>query len=162
MWGLSNSERAAAQRIVARGCALELREPASVHYTQGGLRWTAINQGLRVVKGQRLTEGDCSSTATWLLWNALTHVRGLRFPDVVNGERWRAGYTGTIAQHGKRVRFDRNIRLGDLILYGPGPTFEHVTVALGNGLCFSHGGEAGPFKLHIDYRPDRAQVRRFI
>lgn len=159
--GLSPLHRAQARHVIAEGCALLLAHAASVHYTQGPDRWSAITQGLRVARGQYLTYGDCSSTATWLLWNALTHVHP-HARDLVNGLHWQAGYTGTIAEHGKAVRHDRDIQVGDLILYGAGWPYEHVTVALGGGVCFSHGGEAGPFKLPIDYRADRAMVRRFI
>lgn len=159
--GLSAHHRALARRVVVEGCALLLEHAAEVHYTQGAQRWSAIDRQLRIASGQCLTEGDCSSTATWLLWNALTHVHP-HASDVVNGLRWHAGYTGTIAEHGKRVVHDASIQVGDLILYGSGWPYEHVTVALGGGVCFSHGSEAGPFKLGIDYRPDRAMVRRFI
>lgn len=137
-----------------------MAHPANVHYTQSSARWQGIDKHLLVSKGQCITEGDCSSTATWLLWNALHIAYGVR--DVVNGENWKAGYTGTIAQHGKLVQHDSNILIGDLVLYGPAPTFEHVAVAIGGGRVFSHGSEAGPFLLNIDYRSDRAQVRRFI
>lgn len=158
--GLNAHHRAQARALVVKGAALLLNHAAAVHYTQSGARWQGIREGLLISRGQFPHFGDCSSTATWLLWNALGHHFGVR--DVVNGTGWRAGYTGTISQHGKRVVHDRNIRVGDLILYGHGFPYEHVTVALGGGKCFSHGSEAGPFKLDIDYRSDRAQVRRFI
>jgi hypothetical protein len=161
--GLNAHQRADARRIIVKGCELELRHPSSVHYTMGADRWEAISRGARIDRGQLLTRGDCSSTATWLLWNALTHAhRKLRIRDIVNGESWKAGYTGTLAEHGKRVVHDHNIKVGDLVLYGWRWPYEHVAVALGGGLVFSHGSEGGPYRLPIDYRPDRAQVRRYI
>jgi hypothetical protein len=39
---------------------------------------------------------------------------------------------------------------------------RHVATYIGGGLVFSHGGEGGPFKLGIDYRPDRCAIRRNI
>lgn len=159
--GLTPAQQTAARRIVVQGAQLLLAHAPQVHYSQGPNRWQGIAERLRIADGRYLTYGDCSSTATWLLWNALTHVNPA-MPDIVNGEGWRAGYTGTIATHGIPVHHDASIRVGDLILYGSPPTYEHVTVALGGGLCFSHGSEAGPFKLAIDYRPDRGPTRRFL
>lgn len=158
--GLDAAQRVEARHIIAEGCALLLAHPSAVHYTEGGSRWQGIDHGLRISRGQWMTEGDCSSTATWLLWNAL-HVR-FGLGDIVNGEHWRAGYTGTIAGHGKPVRVDANIQVGDLVLYGPGPSYSHVAVALGGGQVFSHGSEGGPYKLPIAYRSDRGPVHRFI
>lgn len=158
---LTDRQRASARAICARGCELLLAHIDDVHYTQGDARWEGIDRKLRVVRHEFPHHGDCSSTVTWLLWNALTHARGtLNVPDLVNGEGWHAGYTGTLADHGTRVH-GASI-LGDLILYGSGPPYEHVTMALGGGMCFSHGGEAGPFKLGVDYRSDRAQTRRYL
>jgi len=157
--GLSEAHRAAARKTVLHGVDLLMAHPAAVHYTQGPLRWQGIDKNLLVAKGQCIRYGDCSSTATWLLWNALS-VYGVH--DIVNGQNWRAGFTGTMAQHGKRVVHDANIKVGDLVLYGPAPTFEHVAVAIGGGRVFSHGSEAGPFLLDMDYRRDRGEVRRYI
>ncbi len=161
MQGLTETQRASARAICQRGCALLLAHREEVHYSQGPQRWEGIDHRLRVVRHEFPKHGDCSSTVTWILWNAFTHALGRldHVPDYVNGEAWAAGYTATIAQHG--VRVGGTGQLGDLVLYGAGPTYEHVTMALGGGMCFSHGGEAGPWKLPVDYRPV-AQIRRFI
>lgn len=158
--GLSERHRAQARREIIRGCELLLANKGSVHYSQGANRWEGIARGLKIPQGEFPHHGDCSSTATWLLWNALHIPYGVR--DVVNGANWRAGYTGTIARHGKLVQHDRSLKVGDLILYGRAPTYEHVVVSLGGRVAFSHGGEAGPFKVDIDYRGDRGPSRRFI
>lgn len=159
--GFTVAERAAARSIIVEGCRWMVSNKDRVNYTEGPERWEAITQRLRIVEGRYLTYGDCSSTATWLLWNGLTHINP-QMPDIVNGEDWRpGGVTGTIAQHGMLVQEDA-LRVGDLILYGPPPAYEHVTVALGGGMCFSHGGQAGPFKCIINYRPDRGPARRFL
>ena len=50
-----------------------LAHPDDVHYTEGPQRWEGINEKLRVVKNQFPAHGDCSSTVTWILWNAITH-----------------------------------------------------------------------------------------
>lgn len=158
--GLSERHAKKARKIVAEYCAALLVHPDDVHYTQGPERWTGINLERRL--GKMLPfYGDCSSTATFILWRALTDVHK-EMTDIVNGEGWKAGFTGTIAAHGKTVIHDSNIQVGDLILYGPAPTYEHVAVALGGGMVFSHGSEAGPYKLGLDYRPDRGVTKRFI
>lgn len=157
--GLSAEHRAEARRMVLRGCALLLHHKTDVHYTQGVKRWQGINQRLRVVKGQYPNYGDCSSTDTWILWNALTHVGASR--DTVNGLNWGAGYTGTILQHGKHVEHRSSWQIGDQLVYGPG-TGEHTALYIGNGYVFSHGSEPGPFKIAWDYRNDLQEVRRAI
>lgn len=159
--GLSHKHRVEAKHIVAQYAKALLANPTQVHYTQDAvLRWRGINHH-QTLKTIDPFYGDCSSTATFMLWRALEHVHpGIH--DLVNGAHWLAGYTGTIATHGKRVYHVENYCVGDLILYGPGPTYEHVTVSLGGRKCFSHGGEAGPFVLDIDYRGDRAMTRRTI
>jgi cell wall-associated NlpC family hydrolase len=64
--------------------------------------------------------------------------------------------------HGKLVVHEENARVGDLVIYGHGFPGEHVAMFIGGGKVFSHGSEAGPFKLDMDYRPDRMQIRRYI
>lgn len=159
--GLSDARRAQARRTILRGVDLLLRNPDAVHYTQGPLRWEGINRGLHIQTGQHPTHGDCSSTHTWLLWCALTGVQP-KIDDLVNGQHWKAGYTGTIIGRGKRVQHVSNAKVGDAVLYGPLPFCEHVATYIGGGLVFSHGGEAGPFKLGVDYRLDRTAIRRHI
>lgn len=159
--GLSPDHRAQARRVIIQGVDLLLRNPQLVRYTQGPLRWEGIDQHLRVQRGQNPHHGDCSSTHTWLLWCALTGVKP-SIDDLVNGLHWKAGFTGTIIHHGKPVHNIRNAKVGDAILYGPLPNCEHVATYIGGGLVFSHGGEAGPFKLHVDYRDDRTAIRRHI
>ena len=80
--------------------------------------------------------------------------------DVVNGAGWRAGYTGTMLQHGRPVP-EAAAQVGDLVVYGPGAPGQHVTVCLGGGLVFSHGSEAGPFKLPLR-TTDVLSIRRYF
>jgi cell wall-associated NlpC family hydrolase len=160
---LPPKERHEATSVLLRGVSLLMRDPAAVHYTMGPDRWSAFNENLRIVRGQCLTHGDCSSTTSWLLKNALDHVH--HHADVVNGAHWRAGYTGTQFAHGRRVVHDYNLRIGDLIFYGGSSTVpEHVAMYVGGGKVFSHGGEGGPYILALDYRPDRhrGNARRYF
>lgn len=154
---LSAKDRATSRRLIRQACHLMLDHASSVHYSQAANRWEGIANAMRAWKGQYPKHSDCSSAATWILWQAYYHF-GLH--DKVNGENWKAGYTGTLSRHGKRIY--GTPKIGDLVLYGQGYPYEHVAVSLGGRLVWSHGSEAGPFLLDIDYRPDRAMVRRFI
>lgn len=155
---LDAEDRAKAREMVAQACHLMLRHPAEVHYTQEWVaRWEGIAKGLRAYKGDYPRHSDCSSSATWILWQPYHHF-GL--PDKINGTGWKSGYTGTLSQHGKRVY--GTPKVGDLVFYGGGWPYEHVAVSLGGRRVFSHGSEGGPYLLDIDYRADRRQVRRFI
>lgn len=156
--GLSAKDRRKARRMVVEACHLMLAHKGQVHYTQDFLaRWEGIATKLRAWEGQYPRHSDCSSSATWILWQAYHHF-GLK--DKINGTGWKSGYTGTLATHGKRVWGPPKV--GDLVLYGYRWPYEHVAVSLGGRRVFSHGSEAGPFELDIDYRSDRAMVRRFI
>lgn len=160
--GLSRKDQKFARQVVGAACKELLAHPADVHYTQGPNRWDGITHG-KTVHGPGLYPyyGDCSSTATWMLWRAL-HVP-FDVPDIVNGANWRAGYTGTLLAHGYQLKHEYNARLGDLALYGrPGSTGSHVAVCLGDGTVFSHGSEGGPYRLPVRYRGDLICIRRYI
>lgn len=147
--------------MIAEQAAAWIRNPGSLNYTQGPLRWEGINKNLRYTQGKVPTHGDCSSTHTYLLWVALTHFDVDR--DIVNGQNWRAGYTGTILNHGKPVVHLNNVKVGDAIVYGrPGSTGAHVVTSLGGRKAFSHGSQGGPYLVDIHYRGDIIAVRRSI
>lgn len=159
--GLSAEHRAECRRVILLGVHALLQHPELLHYTQDAEdRWYAILHNWRIAEKNYIKRGDCSSTHTWLLMNGLTHVGAHH--DWVNGLNYKAGYTGTIATHGKRVLDIRNAKVGDGILYGIRWPFEHVATYIGGGLVFSHGSEGGPYKLGVDYRPDRSMIRRSI
>lgn len=71
------------------------------------------------------------------------------------------GYTGTLAVHGQLVSTNQ-ARPADLVLYGGGYPYEHVAVYVGFGRVISHGSEAGPLLLPMDYRSDRRQIRSYL
>lgn len=152
-----NQRRRARKRVVA-AAYLGLRNAPAVHYTQGSRRWDGINLHKRAYKGQFPNYADCSAFATWCLWDATLRWRPR---DFVNGEQWKAGYTGTQQNHGKRVT-GRKLP-GDLVFYGDqgGGVAEHVAVYVGKGLVVSHGSEGGPYLLAWNYRPVN-EVRRYI
>lgn len=132
-----------------------------VHYTQGPRRWDGIRLNLNPGQGEFPRYCDCSSSTTWAYWAALRAVFGTDVEDRINGLRWSAGYTGTQVRHGRPVPLGE-LRIGDLLFYGSGWPYSHVTMYAGNGLCYSHGGEAGPHLIPIRYRGDLRVARRYI
>lgn len=161
--GLTTTERYNARQRVKRAMMLGYNHRGSIHYTQGAMRWQGVNSHCRSAAGQYPHNCDCSSFSTWGLWDAtLIH----RLWDFVNGARWTAGFTGTMTQHGVRVRSGW-LLVGDQVFYGgtaavPG----HVaTVVVGGRVnkarVVSHGSESGPLLLQANYRPIN-QIRRYI
>lgn len=124
---------------------------ASIHYTQSSLRWQGIDNRIKPPSFPRYA--DCSSMATYCYW-----VAG--GPDP-NNLGFRAGYTGTMVNHGWRVSVPR---AGDLCFYGwqSRGVPEHVAVYIGGGRVVSHGSESGPLNLPLHYRGDLVQIRRYV
>ena len=160
---LTQAERKRARRRAVNAALLGYRNRAAIHYTQSSARWSGIDNGQNAARGEFPRYADCSSFSTWCLWNALQLL--YRKPDVVNGARWRAGYTGTQVAHGRRVSPSR-MMLGDLVFYaGSGSTPTHVAIAVGKRdgrmMVVSHGSESGPLYVPWNYRRV-VQCRRFI
>lgn len=113
---------------------------AYIHYTQSSWRMYGVRNRIRIPGIPRYE--DCSSFATWCYWHAgRPDPNGFGF----NGQ----GYTGTLAAHGRRPSV---LRAADLIFYGGGFPYGHVTIYIGNGRCVSHGNEYGPQLLSAYYR----------
>lgn len=158
--GLNWQHRKNARRLTMEALNIALRHAPEVHYTQDlNKRWEGIDNNLKAYRGQYPKNCDCSSFATWAIWNGLDHY-GVR--DTVNGLGWKAGYTGTMLKHGKLVAHRPNWRRGDCLIYGSGWPGKHVAVYIGGGYVISHGSEGGPYKLKWDYRSDLMEVRRYI
>jgi cell wall-associated NlpC family hydrolase len=158
--GLSRAQRLLCRDRVVAAAMLALAHKAEVHYTQGSQRWDGIKNDRRARRGQFPRQADCSSFATWCLWNGL--FLSYHLDDIVNGHNWTAGYTGTMLDHGKRVGnpADELLR-GDCVFYT-----GHVAIVVGrkNGvpMVVSHGQESGPKYLQWHYRSDFTQARRLI
>ena len=162
--GLSRDQRIRARERVVQAALLGLNNATSVHYTMEATRWDGIKNRRDARLGQFPKNSDCSSFATWCLWNGLHLAFGLG--DLVNGAGWAAGFTGTMLTHGRPVRHLANVRRGDCVLYGDGSPGKHVTIVIGRRegvpMVVSHGSEPGPFLLRYDYRSDVMQIRRYI
>jgi hypothetical protein len=141
-----------------------LKHSAQMVYSQKADRWSGIDRHLRSYKGQVPPTSDCSSSSTWKGWDSTLRYHP---KDFFNGTAFKSGYTGTMQQHGVRikVRYLRgkpiNLLPGDRIFYGDqgGGIAEHVADYVGNGLVVSHGS-AGARLLAWDYRSVN-EVRRF-
>src|SRR5215217_6918735 len=161
--GLSRDQRIQCRERVVQAALLGLNNISQVHYTQDARRWSGIASHRSARIGQFPTHSDCSSFATWCLWNGL--FLGFGLPDLVNGAGWTGGFTGTMLDHGKRVQHSSSALRGDCVFYDSVP---HVTIVVGrdNGvpMVISFGSEAGPFYLRFNYRPPGGgavtQIRR--
>jgi len=162
--GLTRAERIRARKRDVACSYTMLKHSNQMAYSQGPDRWSGIDHHLRSYKGEVPPTSDCSSSSTWKAWDAT-----LRYHpnDFVNGTHWKSGYTGTMQQHGARVKVRLvrgkpvNLLPGDRVFYGNqgGGIAEHVADYVGNGLVVSHGS-AGAHLLRWDYRPVN-EVRRF-
>jgi hypothetical protein len=158
--GLDDKERVRARKIAVAAFRLAYQHAEDVHYTLSAARWQGIAQGARYADGRYPVQADCSSMYTWVLWNALTSVAGMGYPDVANGAAWQSGYTGTLLAHGERVVHRMP---GDAVLYGSGWPGKHVAmIAEDTDMVYSHGSEGGPYYVRWDYRSDVMDVRRYI
>lgn len=162
--GLTAPHRTKARDLARRAALLGLHRAPSLHYTQGPDRFEGIAHRLKAFRGQCPHHADCSAFVTWCIWNGLDHY-GVR--DTVNGAHWREGWTGTMVEHGKHVRRESNVLVGDAALYGdPVGRTGHTAIVVGHHhgriVVVSFGSEAGPFLLDAHYRGDLRQFRRFI
>jgi len=124
-----------------------------IKYSQSPSRWSGITS--RVCPYSKVPPiTDCSAFVTWLFWSAFGNGN-----DFLNGQRWTAGYTGTMGSHGTPVSL-ANARPGDVVLYGSSP-YNHATLYVGNNQVVSFGAD-GPAKLlPINYRGDY-HVRSYL
>jgi len=124
---------------------------ASEHYTQGSQRWSGITNGVRPPSAP--TYSDCSAAATWCYWTVFGSG-----PDFVNGQNWRAGYTGTLSSRGRSTGCS-SMQIGDLAFYGS--PISHVAISVGNGKVVSHGSD--PVGLYpYNYRSDLNSCRTYL
>jgi hypothetical protein len=163
--GLSRDHRILARDRAVAAALLALHHAPAVHYTQKATRWEGISKNLNARLGQFPKNADCSSFATWCLWNGL-HI-GFGLGDLVNDANWTGGFTGTMLSNGKRVHELSNVQRADCVIYGTNPNGEHTAIVVGRAkdgtpMVVSHGSEAAPFFVRYNYRSDVKQIRRYI
>lgn len=161
--GFTQKEINRARNLSADAALLSYHNRHRINYTQGPQRWEGIERRCDPRKGEYPRNADCSAHNTWCLWVPLFLVFGLE--DIVNGQNWKAGYTGTQLNHGRNVTANDS-RKGDLVLYGkPGTTGAHVAIVVRKGpnpLVVSHGSQSGPHLLAFNYRKDIICIKRYI
>ena len=164
--GLNQAQRIRARERATQAAVLALHHKPLKYSQEARPRWEGIAKRLNSRNGEYPKVADCSSFVTWCLWNALFLKFGLS--DIVNGEGWTAGYTGTLRNHGLPVQHVANLLLGDLVHYGPG-TGSHVAIVVskpGTGvpMVVSWGDVHGndPYYETYNYRSDIDEFRRYI
>jgi len=120
------------QALVKCGQAL-YNDRAKEHYTEGPERWQGITAKIRPPSAP--TYSDCSSAVSWCYWTVFGNG-----PDILNGESWSGGYTGTMATHGKAIPCNQ-MQPGDVALYGSGAPWDHAEMYMGGGKMVSHGAD---------------------
>lgn len=159
---LTRKQEQKARNLAVEAARLGHAHSNQVNYTEGSARWQGIATHKDPRKGEYPTEADCSAFVTWCLWSGL-HLQ-FGEADIVNAENWKAGYTGTMLQHGHPVDI-KDVRRADAIIYGTrGTTGAHTAIAVTPGpnpLVLSHGSP-GVHLLHYNYRPDIIGFRRYI
>ena len=141
--------------MALQAAVLAYHNRRNIAYSEGWQRWDGITNHRHAWRGEYPHVADCSSFVTWCIYQGLHHY-GVR--DVVNGLNWRAGYTGTMLNHGHHV--SRPFP-GVCVTYGPG-TGSHEAIYTGGGLVVSHGNQAGPLLLPLHYRGDETRFRSYI
>ncbi len=159
--------RAAARNKIIKAALLGVAHAPAIHYTQGPRRWDGIRLHKRSYKKQYPEYADCSSFGTWAYWDGLLAEIRKGLGDIVNDLGWKAGWTGSMldAANGKviarGVTAARRVKLlkADLVIYD-----GHVAIVVDpkRRLVVSHGSEAGPMLIRLDYRTDIVAVKRFI
>ncbi len=152
---------------IVRAALVTVRRRQNIHYSQDmTLRWGGIRNKVRLPDVP--VHADCSSLTTWLMHNGRIHIRGTAGEDVVNGTRWKSGYTGTQLTHGKRHRFGTRFwRPGlTLVFYGRPHDISHVAIYVGKDgagrhMVVSHGSESGPHYVPYNYRSDYVESRLY-
>jgi len=141
-----------AQRAALRVAAMALyNNRAHEHYTQGSQRWSGITNGIRPPNAPPYS--DCSAAVTWCYWTVFGSG-----PDFLNGQSWRAGYTGSMSGRGRSVSCG-SMQSGDLAFYGS--PISHVAISIGGGLVVSHGSDpVGQYSYN--YRSDLNQCRTYL
>merc|ERR1740121_332053 len=109
--------------LMKAACAL-YDHRANEHYTQGSKRWNGITN--KKVPPQAPDYSDCSSAASWVYWTVFGQGT-----DYLNGQNWKAGYTGTMTSHGVSISL-KDAHHGDLVFYGGSKSVpEHVAIYAG-------------------------------
>jgi hypothetical protein len=144
-----NDEKAIRRRIVEHSL-WGVKNTSRIDYDQGGLRLAALGTP-RLLP---LTT-DCSAFTTLCYdWAGAPNPNGGPYNPKATA------YTGTMLKHCRKIP-QRALDLGDLVIWTPPVTGQHVCVVVSRGpdpWLVSHGQDAGPLKIRLSDE-HRAQAR---
>merc|ERR1719382_1753678 len=139
--------------LMKAACAL-YNHRANEHYTQGSKRWNGITN--KKTPPEAPDYSDCSSAASWVYWTVFG-----KDTDYLNGQDWKAGYTGTMTKNGVSISL-KDAHHGDLVFYGGSKSVpEHVAIYAGKGMVISHGSDPVQHES-VHYRSDIVDVRCYF
>jgi hypothetical protein len=72
--GLSDEHAAHARKVILKDVKNMLAHKRAVHYSQRSDRWEGIDHRCTHLKGTYPKHCDCSSTTTWMLWDAIART----------------------------------------------------------------------------------------
>lgn len=163
---LTPNHKKKARELLAKYCERAEANKSDIHYKQ----FRPMNHLGKSPESEFTC--DCSSFYTgafyWADLQAKRNRLGFRLRDPNHLNYSGYGYTGTLlsANHKNRVPLDRVFWVGDMALFGPslGDT-RHVIICRktgrrGEAIWSSHGNEAGPYPVNLDYRSDLLVVLR--
>lgn len=150
----ASSAIARARAAALSACMIAYDYRATIHYTEGSLRWMMIANHVRAtaIPTWRALWADCSSWYTWIFWDL-----GLPDPNLLD---YTGGFTGTLGAHGVHVAPGR-AQVGAGFLYGDGAPWKHIQFGVGGENTIGNGGEAGPLYLPAGYRGDLSVVKAY-
>jgi len=125
-------------------------------YTQDGRRWSGITGSVCPPSAPPFS--DCSSAVTWAYWTVFG-----KGSDFLNGQKWGAGYTGTLTNFGRVVQL-ADAKAGDLVFYGTcNGCISHVSIYVGDSMTISHGSDpVGYYKIDSYGSLKRQQIRSYL
>lgn len=160
---LTPTQKETARFLIQRYCERAEDNRADIHYAQ----FRPMNH-LGKSPSSEFT-ADCSGYITSAFYWAEIHTKfTVSDPNGLKYSKY--GYTGTLLANNRtrRVPLDRKFFVGDMALYGPSlSNTTHVVICRKSGMrkeaiWSSHGSEAGPYPVYLDYRRDLLIVVRSL
>lgn len=151
---ISDWSKVKAQQLLHSAAWAGYLDRANEHYTESSpARWSGIDNHVCPQPGNHAPRtSDCSAFVTWIYWSIFGNG-----DDFLNGENWKAGYTGTLVTRGRNVDLN-SLEVGDLCFYYQ--PMHHVAIYVGDGMVVTHGMDpVGYYKVNyapLDY------CRRYI
>lgn len=159
-FGLSGPQRQRARDIAVYAAMVGYHHRSQMIYTEGGARWSGIDDHRLGYKNEFPRAADCSAFDSWCLWNAFEHFH--IHEDHVNGANWREGYTGTMVEHGVEVAISQLLPADSVFYAGTRSVPQHVAIYVGHGRVVSHGRQGDPSLLPVHLGLPINQARRYI